>query len=104
MIVHTTASGLEHNGARLLFEEGVYRWKQHRIELTRREVAVLALLMRSAGSPVSAETITHRIFEGRGGNSPCVYINYLRTKGVPCITTLRSRGYQYCGFCEECKA
>lgn len=98
-----TTTGLEHNGARLLFEEGVYAWKQQKVQLTRREVALLALLMRSVGRLVSAETIIHQIFEGQRGNSPSVYISYLRNKGIPCISTVRGKGYRYCGFCEECR-
>ena len=96
-------SQLKHNGATLHFEGGVYIWKRKRAPLTRTEVQVLALLMRNAGKVVTYEKINMLVFPKCKGNICNVYINYLRNNGVSCITTVRGKGYKYCGTCEECK-
>jgi DNA-binding response OmpR family regulator len=53
------------------------------IELTEREAALMALLMRHAGQPLSRNEIFEALWEGQGGasiNVVDVYIGYLRRK------------------------
>lgn len=72
------------------------------IELSRREYAVLEMLMRADGLPVSRQEILDRVWgfdDEPGSNVVEVYIRYLRRKidtpfETPLIQTVRSVGYQ----------
>ena len=72
------------------------------IELTRREVSVLALLMRHRGRPVSKHQIIEHVWGEEGEvdlNTVEVYIRRLRAKidepfGARSIVTVRGVGYQ----------
>jgi two-component system OmpR family response regulator len=72
------------------------------IELTKREVAVLSLLMQRAGRPVSKREIVEYVWGEDGevdDNTVEVYIRRLRTKidepfGARSIQTVRGVGYQ----------
>ncbi len=72
------------------------------IELTKREVAVLSLLMQRAGRPVSKREIVEYVWGEDGevdDNTVEVYIRRLRTKidepfGARSIQTVRGAGYQ----------
>jgi DNA-binding response OmpR family regulator len=55
----------------------------HQVELTEREAALMALLMRHPGQPLSRNQIFEALWEGQGGasiNVVDVYIGYLRRK------------------------
>lgn len=98
-----SAAVIEHDGAKLVFETGVYtRNRQKRIILTRREVQVLALLMRKPNRWVSHKTLAEKVFGDVDSLCPQVYIHYLREKGITCIRTKSRVGYRYCGTCQEC--
>ena len=99
----TTPAGIEHNGARLIFETSTESQKQKRTKLTRREQQVLALLMRRAGKFIRRESIAQKIFGDPESSGPEVHIYYLRQKGVTMITNKSGKGYRYCGVCEECR-
>ncbi len=72
------------------------------IELTKREVAVLSLLMRRAGRPVPKREIVEYVWGEEGDvddNTVEVYIRRLRRKidepfGARSISTVRGVGYQ----------
>lgn len=95
---------LSHNGARLIFESGLFIRGKVQIELTRKEQAVLTLLMKRAGKTVSRKTIADRVFPGKVPQSVDTYVHYLRGKGVDNITMKSGVGYRYCGMekCKEC--
>jgi len=75
---------------------------QVRIELTRREFAVLEQLMLSAGQPLAKQEILDRVWGpavDRDPNVVEVYVGYLRRKidepfGVTTLHTVRGVGYQ----------
>jgi len=94
---------IEHDGAKLVFETGVYtRNRKKKIVLTRREVQVLALLMRKPGRWISHETISEKIFKNVESLGPGVYIHYLRKKGIG-VQNKTKTGYRYCGICQKCR-
>lgn len=95
--------GVEHNGAKLLFEAGLYVRGKFRVSLTRKEMAVLTILMRRAGSTVHRETLNRKVFPGNTPLSVDTYVHYLRVKGIDAITTKYGVGYRYCGVCQECR-
>ncbi len=72
------------------------------IELTRREYAVLEMLLRAGGNAVSRQDIIDRVWgmdDEPASNVVEVYIRYLRQKidepfDVPIITTVRGVGYR----------
>ena len=71
-----------------------------RVELSRREFALLELLQANAGQSVSRSRIVEAVWSGaRTANVVDVYVNYLRRKlgdgGV--IRTIRGVGYQFGG-------
>lgn len=94
---------LKHGGAKLVFESGVYTRGQLRVRLTRKELAVLAILMKRAGRVVSRNTLRDRVFPGKVPQSVDTYVHYLRGKGVDGITMKSGVGYLYCGLCRECR-
>ncbi len=75
-------------------------FKGEKVELTKKEFALLDLLYENRGLPVSREEATELVFSDSGGgtNVVDVYVNYLRSKidhpfGVRLITTVRGKGY-----------
>ncbi len=75
-------------------------FKGEKVELTKKEFALLDLLYENSGVPVSREEATELVFGDSGGgtNVVDVYVNYLRAKidhpfGVRLITTVRGKGY-----------
>ena len=76
----------------------------HRIELSRKEFALLELLMRHPGEVLSRSQILEHVwdfaYEGTS-NVVDVYVRYLREKvdrpfGVSTIETVRGHGYRLC--------
>ena len=67
-----------------------------RINLSRREFALLQLLLAHAGEPVSRDRIAHQVWNGTcAANVVDVYIGYLRRKlGADMIHTVRGVGYR----------
>ncbi len=79
---------------RCIFFKGI------KVELTKKEFALLDLLYENRGIPVSREEATELVFFDTigGTNVVDVYVNYLRAKidhpfGVRLITTVRGKGY-----------
>lgn len=75
-------------------------FKGKKVELTKKEFALLDLLYENRGVPVSREEAQALVFGEAGGgtNVVDVYVNYLRAKidhpfGVRLITTVRGKGY-----------
>ncbi len=75
-------------------------FKGEKVELTKKEFALLDLLYENRGLPVSREEATSMVFgDSAGGtNVVDVYVNYLRAKidhpfGVRLIMTVRGKGY-----------
>ena len=75
-------------------------FKGKKVELTKKEFALLDLLYENRGIPVSREEAHELVFgdSGSGTNVVDVYINYLRAKidhpfGVRLISTVRGKGY-----------
>ena len=75
-------------------------FKGKKVELTKKEFALIALLYANRGTPVSRTEAMQCVFgeSGEGTNVVDVYINYLRTKidhpfGVRLIRTVRGKGY-----------
>lgn len=75
-------------------------YKGEKIELTQREYALLHLLLKKRGTPVSREQAQAAVFgdSGSGTNVVDVYVNYLRAKidnkfGIRLISTVRGCGY-----------
>lgn len=97
-----TPAGIEHNGARLIFENSTYVRGRKRIKLTRREQQVLTMLMRRPGRFVRRESMAQKIFGDPDSSGPEVYVYYLRVKGINLIINKSRRGYCYCGVCKEC--
>ena len=70
------------------------------VSLSASEMALLELLLRERGAPLSRERIAREIFpEAKDGTKVAdVYVCYLRKKiderlGHPCIKTVRGKGY-----------
>ncbi len=70
------------------------------VPLTQKEAALLELLMKNAGHPLSKEQILEKVWGSRSGateNSVELYIHYLRKKlkgSSSAIKTRRGTGYQ----------
>ena len=72
----------------------------HQIPLTKKQCAVLQLLMQNPGNVLRKEEIANHVWPGnpdRGGSNVELYISYVRRKinaaGPPMIHTLRGIGY-----------
>lgn len=70
------------------------------VSLSPAERALLALLMKNAGTCVPTSVIDE-LWEEKGSNTTAVYIGYLRKKldvptGLRLIRTIRGRGYCLC--------
>lgn len=68
------------------------------IRLSPKEKALLTLLLKNIGHPISKEEIQKSLFANTKGNLPEVYISYLRQKleevsGKQMIRTVRGKGY-----------
>ena len=81
-------------------ENRIAYFKGKKVELTKKEFALLDLLYENRGVPVSREEALTLVFgeSGSGTNVVDVYVNYLRSKidnpfGVRLITTVRGKGY-----------
>ena len=81
-------------------ENRIAYFKGKKVELTKKEFAMLDLLYENRGVPVSREEALSLVFDEAGGgtNVVDVYVNYLRAKidhpfGVRLITTVRGKGY-----------
>jgi two-component system response regulator CpxR len=78
-----------------------------RVELTTLEFDILDLLMRSAGSVVSRDSLTEAIYNRKSTpfeRSIDMHISHLRKKleiGGPVIKTVRGVGYQFCSTAEQ---
>lgn len=72
-------------------------WKGHTLDLTRREFALLRLLMEQHGRPLGRETIQQHLYgwdEDVASNSVDVHVHQLRRKLDPgIIRTVRGIGY-----------
>lgn len=88
----------EKRSIRLLEDEQLLECDGRRIPLTPNEQAVLRLLLRHRGSPVSGKALAAEIGCAEG-NEAVVYVCYLRRKtdelpGGRLIRTVRGKGYQ----------
>ncbi len=94
-------SGLEHKGLTLDLSRSVAVAAGGRVELTKNEMRILALLMRRAGTIVSREALMRELWDSDAfvdDNTLTVNINRLRATlekiGVTgYLTTHRGRGY-----------
>ncbi|WP_447594291.1 response regulator [Stenotrophomonas rhizophila] len=72
-------------------------WKGHTLDLTRREFALLRLLMEQHGRPLGRETIQQHLYgwdEDVASNAVDVHVHQLRRKLDPgIIRTVRGIGY-----------
>jgi len=72
-------------------------WKGHTLDLTRREFALLRLLMEQQGRPLGRETIQQHLYgwdEDVASNAVDVHVHQLRRKLDPgIIRTVRGIGY-----------
>lgn len=72
-------------------------WKGHALDLTRREFALLRLLMEQHGRPLGRETIQQHLYgwdEDVASNAVDVHVHQLRRKLDPgIIRTVRGIGY-----------
>ncbi len=105
--VHALARRSTQLGPKVLLHEGLRVdparhevWRDdRRVELTAREMAVLAVLVKAQGAVVSAETLLERAWDENADpftNSVRVLVSRLRTKlGKPdLIQTVTGKGYR----------
>lgn len=86
------------NGMILLNEEKSVLYFGKKIQLTKKEFALLELLYENRGKIVPKQTVRDVVFNGKQTNNDNVYIKYLRTKleepfGRKLIYTFRNKGY-----------
>lgn len=81
-----------------LSQKGVI-YQGHEIPLSPKERALYALLISRRGETVGRDEIASVLFDDSSGNSPEVYVSYLRKKldyalGRHLIRTVRGKGYR----------